>query len=148
VNILNLHTLTYLLPLCLLLYQIIIDFVPLFPFNDVQSRDKRLRKYEVIGNYPPLLVIALCFYLNNEISLWIGYAITSIIMVMHLFAWWFPYFFGFPNYVRSDYKKYFFRTYKFLPPIKDHIIPDAEHVGVGILLVASLIIQSAYVFGI
>jgi hypothetical protein len=148
VSTLNLHTLTYLLPLCLLLYQIIIDFVPLFPFNDVQSKDKRLRKYEVLGNYPPLLVISLCFYLKHEISLWIGYVITSIIMVMHLFAWWIPYFFGFPNNVRSDYKKYFSRTYKFLPAIKDHIILDAEHVGVGILLVASLVTQSAYLFGL
>jgi hypothetical protein len=59
-----------------------------------------------------------------------------------------PYFFGFPNNVRSDYKKYFSRTYKFLPAIKDHIIPDAEHVGVGILLVASLVTQSAYLFGL
>jgi hypothetical protein len=144
---LNLHTLTYLMPLFFLLYQIIIDFVPLFPFNDVQSRDKRLRLYEVLGNYPPLLVIALCFYLDNNISIWIGFAFTSIIMVMHLFAWWIPYFFGFPKNVRSDYNKYFSRTYKFLPPIKDHIIPDAEHVGVGILLATTLIIQSIYVFG-
>lgn len=138
--------LTYLFPLCFLLYQIIIDFVPLFPFNDVQSRDKRLRKFEVLGNYPPVLLISFCFYFNHSISLWIGYILVLITMLMHIFTWWIPYLFGFPNSVRSDYQKYFSRTYKFLPPIKNHIIPDAEHVGVGLLLLIIIIVQSIYMF--
>ncbi|PLS03782.1 hypothetical protein CVD27_13410 [Neobacillus cucumis] len=64
---------------------------------------------------------------------------------MHLFTWWFPYFFGYPNNIRTDYEKYFKRTFKFLPKIKDHIIPDAEHVGVGILLTITLLVQIIFV---
>lgn len=62
---------------------------------------------------------------------------------MHLYTWWIPYLFGFPN-VTPDYVKYFKRTYKFLPPIKNHIIPDAEHVGVGVFLVILLFFQIKY----
>ncbi|MEH7106406.1 hypothetical protein V7083_01350, partial [Bacillus sp. JJ1764] len=73
-------------------------------------------------------------------------AMTCIIMVMHLLAWWIPYFTGYPHYVQADYEKYFRNTYKFLPSIKNHIIPDAEHVGVGVLLTATLLVQSFYLF--
>ncbi|NOV03639.1 hypothetical protein [Paenibacillus planticolens] len=141
----NLHLLSFILPLLFLLYQVIIDFMNLFPFNDVQARDKKLRKFEVFGNYPPLIIIAIFFY-NEGVWAWIGYSMTMIIMVMHLFSWWIPYFTGYPTSVRKDYEKYFKRTYKFLPPIKDHIVPDAEHVGVGIILVTTVVIQSLYLF--
>lgn len=140
----SIHVVAFALPLLFLAYQMSIDFINLFPFNDIHSRDKRLRKYEVLGNYPPLIIIAACFFVNNGIAHWVGFVMTSIIMVMHLFAWWIPYLTGYPNQVRADYEKYFSRTFKFLPAIKNHIIPDAEHVGVGILLVTTLVIQSIY----
>ncbi|MEH7333526.1 hypothetical protein V7161_12870 [Neobacillus drentensis] len=57
----SLHTFAWILPLVFLLYQIVIDFLDLYPFNDINSRDKRLRKFEVLGNYPPLIIIAACF---------------------------------------------------------------------------------------
>jgi hypothetical protein len=142
----NLHTVNIAFPLLFLFYQIVIDFVDLFPFNDIHSRDNRLRKYEVLGNYPSLLLISFCFYYHSTVSMWIGFVVTSIILVMHLFAWWIPYFFGFPNSAKNDYLKYFSRTYKFLPRIKDHIVPDAEHVGVGILLVVTLLFQAKDLF--
>lgn len=141
----NLQLFSYLLPLVFLLYQIIIDFVDLFPFNDVHVRDKRLRKFEVLGNYPPLLIISACFYFGGKAA-WFGLGMTSIIMIMHLFAWWFPYFFGFPKSVRSDYEKYFARTLKILPPIKNHIVPDVEHIGVGVILTITLITQCLFLF--
>ncbi|MBS4172225.1 hypothetical protein [Bacillus sp. FJAT-49736] len=141
-----LHILAIVLPLVFLGYQMVIDFVNLFPFNDIHSRDKRLRKYEVLGNYPPLVVISACFFFNSGLWHWVGFIMTSIIMVMHLFAWWIPYLTGYPNQVRSDYDKYFRNTYKFLPAIKNHIIPDAEHFGVGVLLSLTMIIQGIYLF--
>jgi len=108
--------------LVFLAYQILIDFVNIFPFNDIASRDKRLRKFEVLGNYPPLLIIAFCFFYDSTVSVWIGFILTGIIFVMHLFAWWIPYFFGIPKSVKKDYDKYFTRTLKCLPKIKDHLI--------------------------
>ncbi|WP_216828648.1 hypothetical protein [Alkalihalobacterium elongatum] len=143
----NLYVLTIISPLVFLLYQVIIDFVDLFPFNDIKARDKRLRKFEILGNYPPLIIIALCFYYNTSWSVWVGFGLTSIILIMHVFAWWFPYFTGYPKTVRKDYEQYFMRTYKFLPKIKNHIVPDAEHVGVGVLLLVTFIVQAMYLFG-
>lgn len=143
----NLHVLTMVFPLLLLLYQVIIDFVDLFPFNDIKAKDKRLRKLEVLGNYPPLIIIALCFNFNTSWSVWVGFVLTSIILMMHFFAWWMPYLTGYPNGVQGDYEKYFSRTYKFLPKIKDHIVPDAEHIGIGVLLVATFVVQALYLFG-
>ncbi|WP_276353160.1 hypothetical protein [Cohnella caldifontis] len=141
----NLHMLNVILPIVFLLYQIVIDFVDLFPFNDIRARDKRLRKFEVLGNYPPLILISACFYFEGAWAR-VGYAMTAIIMAMHLLAWWIPYWTGKPASVRQDYDKYFSRTYKFLPKIRDHIVPDAEHAGVGALLTVTLAVQSIYMF--
>jgi hypothetical protein len=137
----SLSSINQLLPLVFLAYQILIDFVDLFPFNDIASRDKRLRKYEVLGNYPPLLIISFCFYYDSTVSVWIGFILTCIIFVMHLFAWWIPYFFGVPQSAKKDYDRYFTRTLKCLPMIKDHVVPDIQHCGVGMLLVTSLAFQ-------
>jgi hypothetical protein len=137
----NLQIINTGLPLLFLAYQIMIDFVNLYPFNDIHSRDKRLRKIEVFGNYPPLLVIAICFYFHHPVSMWIGFVLTTIILIMHLYSWWLPYFTGYPKSVEKDYYAYFKRTFKFLPRIKNHIVPDAEHVGVGILLLITFIYE-------
>jgi steroid 5-alpha reductase family enzyme len=142
----NLHIVNSLLPLVFLGYQILIDSVNLFPFNDVAVRDKRLRKYEVFGNYPPLIIIAWCFYHNSIASMWIGFVMATIILIMHLFAWWIPYLTGYPAAVKKDYERYFKRTFKFLPKISEHIIPDAEHVGVGILLVTIILFEGMAIF--
>jgi hypothetical protein len=142
----GLNTLNVIMPLIFLAYQILIDFVDMFPFNDIHSRDKRLRKYEVLGNYPPLLIISICFLIPSLVSHSVGLVLTLIIFIMHLLSWWIPYFFGFPAKVKSDYGRYFNRTYKFLPPIRDHIVPDAEHFGVGILLFILLIFQVISLF--
>ena len=46
----HLQIAAFVLPLVFLVYQIVIDFANLYPFNDIRSRDQRLRKYEVLGN--------------------------------------------------------------------------------------------------
>ncbi|KOP69034.1 hypothetical protein AMS62_19580 [Bacillus sp. FJAT-18019] len=56
-------------------------------------------------------------------------------------TWWIPYFTGFPKSAKENYDRYFKRTYKILPQIKDHLTPDVEHMGVGILIVITLIFQ-------
>ncbi|MDR6999227.1 hypothetical protein [Neobacillus niacini] len=142
----SLHLINSVLPLLFLAYQIIIDFVNLYPFNDIQVRDKRLRKLEVFGNYPPLVIIAICFYIHHPISMWIGFVLTTIILIMHLYSWWIPYITGYPKSVEKDYDTYFKRTFKFLPKIKNHIVPDAEHVGVGILLVITFFYEVKELF--
>lgn len=50
INMSHLQIAAFVLPLVFLVYQIVIDFANLYPFNDIRSRDQRLRKYEVLGN--------------------------------------------------------------------------------------------------
>jgi hypothetical protein len=137
----SLQVINGVLPLVFFGYQWVIDSVNLFPFNDVERKDKKTRKIEILMNYPPLFAISLCFFIHTFVSMAIGTALTLIIFVMHLSAWWIPYLFGSSSRMKHEYDRLFGRTYRFLPPIKDHIVPDAEHCGVGLFLITLTVFQ-------
>jgi hypothetical protein len=60
--------------------------------------------------------------------------IALLCLVGHIFAWWVPYFWGhYSAFTKQEYEFSFSKTIKILPPIKDHPIPDLEHMPVGIL---------------
>jgi hypothetical protein len=60
--------------------------------------------------------------------------------------WWIPYFFGASEAHMQQYRKLFSRTFKFLPPIDDHLIPDAQHCVLHGLTVIALILTGRAVF--
>lgn len=120
-------------PLVLLGYQILIDWVDLFPWNDVSLKSTKVRLLEVFGNYPPLLLSAFLFHLGHRTALMVGLAIPLLITVMHLHAWWRPYFFGASEAELVTYRENFGRTLKVLPAIGENPVPDAEHMVVGLL---------------
>lgn len=130
-------------PLVLLAYQLCIDWLPLFPWNDRETKSARDRLLETIINYSPLLLISFGFTRASHTGWIICMVGTIVYLIGHLNAWWRPYFLGATEKEQEEYKRLFSRTYKFLPPIGNNPIPDAEHVVLGsitLLMVLSAIL--------
>jgi hypothetical protein len=123
------------LPLSLVGYLLIIDFVDLYPLNDISQRKKHDRIAELF-NYFIFIVGALCAMSDISPFIYCAFGIATVGLLGHITAWWIPYFFGhYSKFTKEEYDFAFSRTIKILPPIKDHPIPDLEHLPVGIILV-------------
>lgn len=135
----NWQTLAMISALVFLGYQLLIDFVPMAPWNDTSTRDNKTRIMELIFNYAPLLLIAYGFSQINRTGWLISAIGATLYFVGHLNAWWRPYFFGASEKEMEEYKKHFSRTYKFLPARGNNPIPDAEHVVIGIICIGMVV---------
>lgn len=124
--------------LLLLAYLAVIDFVDLFPWNDIHAIPLRERIRDACLNYIPLLIIALGAWQQQRALLIVALVLSCLYVIGHLGSWWVPYLFGATEFQRTEYEKSFARTLKVLPAIGDHSVPDAEHLVVG-LLIASMI---------
>lgn len=124
------------MPLIFLAYQLLIDWVNLFPWNDLSTKTPKTRLLELLLNYSPLLLITYGFQQATPTSQLFALVGSVAYLIGHLNAWWRPYFFGASPKEIVEYNQYFSRTYKFLPPIEDHPIPDGEHVVLGLICLA------------
>ena len=122
-----------LLPLLFLSYQILIDWVNLFPWNDLATKTAKTRLLELLLNYSPLLLIAYGFHQPTPSTKLYALIGSVAYLLGHLNAWWRPYLLGATSKEQAEYQQYFSRTYKFLPAIGDHPIPDGEHVVLGVI---------------
>ncbi len=136
----NWQTAAMVTPLVFLAYQLLIDFVPMAPWNDTSTRTNKERIGELVFNYTPLLLIAFGFSQTSRTGWLISVIGATLYFVGHLNAWWRPYFFGANEKEMADYKKHFSRTLKFLPTRgENNPIPDAEHVVIGIICIAMVV---------
>jgi hypothetical protein len=118
-------------PFVLVIYLIVTDFIDLYPFNDVSQHTKDVRKWELLNYFLPLLS-AFCSWKGVGI---IALAVSSLFLIGNIFSWWVPYFFGCSKKQKELLEKHFGKTIKILPPIKDHPIPNLEHMPVALLIV-------------
>lgn len=120
-------------PLLLFAYQLVLDWVNLFPWNDLAAKSARTRALEFVLNYSPLLLIAYAFWRPSRVSELYGLLGSVAYLLGHLNAWWRPYLLGATPREQAEYQAQFARTHKFLPARRDHPVPDAAHIGVGLL---------------
>jgi hypothetical protein len=86
-------------------------------------------------NYILPLLAAILSWTGYFATAIIAFLIASIYLVGHIAAWWIPYFFGCSQQWKERMNYAFGRTMKILPPIKDHPIPNLEHLPVGLFIV-------------
>lgn len=115
-------------------YLQLIEWVPLFPWNDLSHGNGQETLDFILAGVQ--LAIALGFWLRSRVAMGLGLAAYSGWMYLQIDSWWRPYLFGGrkvgPNW-------YFARTYKFLPMIDSRPTPDAAHVVLQLTLVLVLI---------
>ena len=135
----NWTTLAALLALVLALYLILIDWVNLAPWNNVEDLPVRQKLLLSLTNYTPLLFIAFACSQQSQILIILALVVGVIDLLMHIMYWWLPYFRGASEFQKQEHAKLFGGTTSFLPSIGDHPIPNAEHVVVGILMFSMVI---------
>jgi hypothetical protein len=115
-------------------YLQVVEWIHLFPWNDLSkgNMQERLDVALLAGQ----LLIAYWF-LRQRLALmclgWLGYAAW---LYLQIDSWWEPYLLG-GRSVGPTW--YFARTFKFLPQIADRPTPDANHVVLQLLIVAVLV---------
>ncbi len=82
---------------------------------------------------------AICNWYDDVYGSLLSLIIATLCLMGYLLSWWKPYLFGCSENWRRKYNEKFSRTIKIFPPIKDHPIPDAEHLPVGVLTIIWLI---------
>lgn len=130
-------------PVVLLAYQLLIDFVPLAPFNDVTVVPFGKKVGSFLMNYAPLLLIAFALHDRSRTGVMLSTLGCFLYLLGHLNAWWRPYFFGATNKELTEYQALFQRTFKILPKIGTNPVPDVQHMILGVIVLTMTVATAA-----
>src|SRR5699024_12566142 len=91
----------------------------------------------IISFHSVLVITKVIWLMMTSVVLWFFY------LLMQLLTSWIPYLTGqhLIQFPRTLYDTHVRETIKLLPPIKDHIIPDAQHNVLQILSLITLIVR-------
>ena len=128
------------LQILLLAYWLAVEVVDLFPWNDLASRPSG---YDLRGsiafNALPLLACMLLFASGLRPLAMLGVAGYAAYLVWQLWTWWKPYALGADAAWQAFHNESLSRTLKALPTFGVHYPPDAQHVALQLLTLATLI---------
>jgi len=127
----------------LFIYFEITTLVNLYPWNDLAKYSLREKVTEAIVN-GMIIIIGIGLFLTKIKGLMIFSVIIWLIyLLMQLLTWWMPYLTGkhLKQFSKTLYQTHFQETIKILPPIKNHIIPDAQHNILQLLSLAAFIVS-------
>ncbi|RJL35466.1 hypothetical protein [Bailinhaonella thermotolerans] len=131
-------TIAVVLPLVWLAWLALIDWVPMFPLNDLTPGNLRARVLAAVINYPFPLLIAAGVALHETWSLIAALVLCAMTFAGHLASWWVPYFGLSSAAQREVYARDYSRTLKILPTAGRAVVPDVQHMVVGVLTLAML----------
>jgi hypothetical protein len=127
-------------PLVFVAYLVITEWVPMFPFNDLEASSRQERLDTAKINYPVGIAISGLFALGHPVSVLVAAGLTGLVVVGHVMSWWLPYF-GILTFdgQREAYKREYARTLKLLPVEGHEVVPDAQHMVVGVIAIVMLV---------
>ncbi|MBD8006611.1 hypothetical protein [Bacillus norwichensis] len=142
------YNIAIVLQILLFFYFEVTTLLNLFPWNDLSKYTRKEKFTEAITNG---LFILLCIGLFATKVKWlmaISVMFYLIFLIMQILTWWMPYCTGIhlKQFPKSLYESHFKDTIKWLPPMKDHIIPDAQHNVLQLLSMITLIASSISLF--
>jgi hypothetical protein len=122
--------------------------VNLYPWNDLSKYSNQEKIIEASVNG---IIIILCLGLFISEIKWlmiISVIFWFVFLFMQILTWWMPYLTGkhLKQFPKTLYETHFKNTFKLLPPIKDHIIPDAQHNVLQILSLITFIVNTFALF--
>jgi hypothetical protein len=122
-----------LVPLLWLGWLALIDWVPLFPLNDLRPDNRRDRRVAAAVNYPVPLLIAGGIALGQRWSAWAALVLCGLCLAGHVANWWLPYAGLSTAGQREAYARDYARTWKLLPERGRTVVIDVQHMVVGAL---------------
>lgn len=125
----------------LLIYFEVTTLVNLYPWNDVEKYSKKEKVTEATSNGIIILIGIGLFLTKTPWLMILSAIIWFIFLVMQLFVWWMPYLTGkhLKQFPKELYHSHYQHTIKILPKIKNHIIPDAQHLVLQVLSLSTLL---------
>ena len=122
-------------------YWLVTEWVDLFPWNDIKSAKREDQIKGTIFHTTTTSLAVLGFLFQIRVLMGAALVWFVIMLAVEIGNWWVPYLFGMhpAEVTREIYTKQFSRTYRFLPPIKNHNVVDAQHVVVCLLTLATVI---------
>lgn len=126
-------------PLVWLAWLALTDWVPMFPLNDLESSDARVRARRAMGTYPVALLIAAGVIVNQTWSLVVALVLAAGLVLGHLAYWWLPYAGVAVDPQLEIYRREYFRTVKAVPAEGHLVVVDVQHAVAGLLTFVVLV---------
>ncbi|MBA2392800.1 MAG: hypothetical protein H0V70_08640 [Ktedonobacteraceae bacterium] len=123
-------------PLALAVYLFIINWIDLFPWNNVRAVSVRRKLLLSLTNYPLLCFIAWAFLLGIHVLMVGAFVMMSIFYgIFYIVSWWIPYFYGLSERQQQEYERKSAGTVTILPRIGKRPVPNVERMIAGGLIV-------------
>jgi hypothetical protein len=120
----------------LAVYLQVVEWIPLGRWNNVANGNGQGSSDIILA---VLQAIILVFYWKRwRWPMLAGLGLYGLWLYLEISSWWVPYFRGASPQFMRFYEHWFGNTYKFLPTIDGHPVPDAEHTVILALLVTVL----------
>ncbi|WP_438446486.1 phospholipase D-like domain-containing protein [Gorillibacterium sp. sgz5001074] len=130
----------------LLVWRIAIDFVPMFPLNDLSRKSVKSRTRDWAVHYIPLGLVLLLNLSPNRLAVAAGLVIALLYAVVQAVTWWIPYWQGGSESQEHRWEHQYGRTHRFLPSMRGRIVPDTSHVITGALTIVMAVGISAHLW--
>jgi len=127
-------------PLALAVYLFIIDWVDLFPWNNVRAVPARQKLLLSLANYLLLFFIAWAYLIGIQVLMVSAFMLIIVCYgIFYIVSWWVPYFFGLSEKQQRAYEQKFAGTVTILPRIGKHPVPNVERMIAGGLIALMLV---------
>lgn len=131
------------LQVLLLAYWLAIEVVGLFPWNDLAARpdDYDLAQSVALNALPQLAFMAL-FALGVRVTAAVSAIGYGVYLAVQLWVWWKPFVMKADANWYGRYTELYSRTVKLLPPEGLRLAPDAQHLALQALILATLLVTA------
>lgn len=120
----------------LLLYFELIEWVNLFPWNDIRHGNGQAGLDIFLGVV--LLAGTIASVRRWKPLLWVAFVVYVIWMALQIVSWWVPYIRGASAGWQQVYLHNFSQTIQWLPRSGTHLPPDAAHLVLQVLILWAL----------
>jgi len=124
--------------LILLVFRIVYDFVPLYPFNDLSKKSKTRRKRDLLFHYVPIGAMVLFNALNHPVAHLAALLLAVIYTLGIVAVYWLPYFKGTTEERSDKFERLYGKTHRFLPKRGSHPIPNTAQTLASLLVILVL----------
>lgn len=102
-----------------------VEWIPLGRWNNVAHGNGQESLDIILAVVQAAILV--CYWKRWRWAMLAGAGLFGLWLWVEIASWWVPYFRGGSPPMMRFYQHWFANTYKFLPPIDGHPIPDAEH---------------------
>lgn len=142
----TLSTLAAVLTGLLLLWRLAVDYVPMFPLNDLSRKTAKSRNRDFTIHYIPLFLALLLSLSSNRLPAALALLIITLYATVQAVSWWLPYIQGGTDSHKARWEQTYGKTHRILPQMGNHPVPDTSQVITGLLTVAVIIGMLAHLW--